>query len=153
MILKNNLQICEATYADIPFLVKLLKQLFEIEKDFIFNTQKHEEGLKLLIENSESIVAIAKFEDEIIAMLTMQTIISTAIGTKAGLLEDFVVSDDYKSMGVGTHLLEYIKQKAVQNNIHRLQLVCDNNNDNAKEFYTKKDFKKSNLSAWYLLRE
>ncbi|WP_419771004.1 MAG: GNAT family N-acetyltransferase [Candidatus Marinarcus sp.] len=153
MILKNNLQICEASYKDIPFLITLLKQLFCIEKDFIFNAQKHEEGLKLLIDNKESIVAVAKFEDEVIAMLTMQTIISTAIGAKAGLLEDFVVSDDYKSMGVGSHLLEFMKDKALQHNIHRLQLVCDNDNANAKEFYTKKDFKKSNLSAWYLLRE
>jgi hypothetical protein len=31
----------------------------------------------------------------------------------------------------------------------RLQLVCDEDNDVAKEFYTNKSFKKSNLAAWY----
>lgn len=153
MILKNNLYICEATVYDIPYLVDLLKQLFHIEKDFIFNEHKHQEGLRLLIENLNTLLSIAKFEGDIVAMISMQTVISTAMGTKAGLIEDFVVHDDYKNLGIGSHLLTYIKQKAKENNIQRLQLVCDNFNDNAKEFYTKKSFKKSNLWAWYYFME
>ena len=149
MILRNNLHICNAGVDDIDSLIPLLKQLFDIEKDFIFDKKKHKEGLKLLLKRDESIVVIAKFENEIVAMVTMQTIISTAIGAKTGLIEDFIVSDDFRDMGIGTYLFEYLKDYALQHNIKRVQLVCDNDNSSAKEFYLKKSFKKSNLSAWY----
>lgn len=149
MILKNNLFISEARHNDIPYLIELLRQLFLIEKDFTFDATKHALGLQLLIDDPNALVTIAKFEGEIIAMVTVQTIISTAVGSKVGLIEDFVVHDDYKNLGVGSHLFTYIKQKAQEKNFKRLQLVCDNNNENAKEFYSKKSFLKSNLSAWY----
>lgn len=151
MILKNNIEIYEATKEDIPYLVALLRQLFIIEKDFVFDAKKHETGLQLLIDNPHTIVAVAKFEGDVIAMVTVQTIISTVVGAKVGLIEDFVVSDDFKNMGVGSHLYAYVKQKAKEKNLKRLQLVCDNHNETAKEFYTKKAFKKSNLLAWYQL--
>lgn len=153
MILKNNLNIQEAKNSDIPYLVALLKELFSIEKDFTFDKVKHEKGLNLLFNDSNALVLIARFEEEVVAMVTMQTIISTAIGEKAGLIEDFVVKDDFKNLGIGTHLFEYLKAYCKQHEIHRMQLVCDNDNENAKEFYTKKAFTKSNLSAWYHLME
>lgn len=143
MILKNNLQICDASKEDIPYLIKLLKNLFSIEKDFIFNEEKHKDGLELLIESKNSHVILVKFENEIIAMITMQTIISTVTGSKVGLLEDFIVKDDFRDLGVGTHLLDYTKQLATKNNFKRLQLVCDENNEIAKEFYANKNFKKA----------
>ena len=153
MILKNNLYICEATHHDIPYLINLLKQLFHIEKDFIFDANKHIQGLKLFLEQDNTHLIIAKFEGDIVAMVSLQTVISTAMGSKAGLIEDFVVHDDYKNLGIGSHLLTYIKQKAKEHKLQRLQLVCDNFNDSAKEFYTKKSFKKSNLWAWYYFME
>lgn len=149
MILKNNINICKAGKKDIDSLIPLLKQLFSIEKDFTFDKKKHKKGLKLLLKQEESLVVIAKFEGEVVAMVTMQTIISTAIGAKTGLIEDFIVSDDYRDMGIGTYLFEYLKKYALKHNIKRMQLVCDNDNTSAKEFYLKKSFKKSNLSAWY----
>lgn len=149
MILKNNIQICKAGIEDIDSLISLLKQLFSIEKDFDFNKKRHEEGLKLLLKKRDSLVVIAKFEGEVVAMVTMQTIISTAVGAKTGLIEDFIVTDDYRDMGIGTYLFEYLKNYARKHDIKRMQLVCDNDNISAKEFYLKKSFKKSNLSAWY----
>ncbi|RXK08370.1 GNAT family N-acetyltransferase [Halarcobacter ebronensis] len=149
VILKNNLQICNATEEDINSLLPLLKKLFAIEKDFTFDEEKHKEGLKLLLKQRDSVIVLAKFEGEIVAMVTLQTIISTAVGAKTGLIEDFIVNDDYRDMGVGTYLFEYLKEYAHRHHIKRLQLVCDNDNTSAKEFYLKKSFKKSNLSAWY----
>jgi GNAT superfamily N-acetyltransferase len=149
VILKNNLQICQATLEDIPFLIPLLKQLFCIEKDFTFDAKKHAQGIEELIKNNSSYVFIGKFENEIIAMITIQTLISSVAGSKSALIEDFVVSEEYHHLGVGTQLFNHIKQFSIENNFKRLQLVCDDNNPNAKAFYTKKLFKESNLKAWY----
>lgn len=149
MILKNNLEISRGDVEDIPYLIPLLKELFAIEKDFIFDKDKHQEGLSLLIANRNSTVVVARFENEVIAMVTIQTIISTATGSKTGLIEDFIVKDDFRDLGVGTHLFNYLKEYAKKHHMKRLQLVCDEDNEIAKEFYTNKSFKKSNLSAWY----
>jgi len=149
MILRSNLQICKATRDDIPSLINLLQLLFDIEKDFIFDEKRHEDGLNLLIKNRNSEIIIVKFENEIIGMISLQKIISTVMGTKVGLIEDFVIKDEYRDLGVGTCLFEYIKDYAKKNSLTRLQLVCDEDNLTAKEFYTNKKFKKSNLNAWY----
>lgn len=149
MILKNNLQICQASLEDIPFLVPLLQQLFCIEKDFTFNAEKHIQGLQQLINNSSSYVFVGKFDNEIIAMITLQTLISSVTGTKSALIEDFVVDEDYHHLGAGTQLFNHVKQFIAEQDFKRLQLVCDENNDKAKAFYTKKRFKESNLKAWY----
>ncbi|WP_428023271.1 GNAT family N-acetyltransferase [Arcobacter sp.] len=149
MILRNNLQICKATKDDISSLVKLLQSLFSIEKDFTFDKKKHEDGLNLLINSRNAQVIVVKFENEVIAMITIQKLISTVMGAKVGLIEDFIIKDDYRSLGVGTYLLEYVKDYAKKNSLTRLQLVCDENNTTAKEFYTNKKFKRSNLNAWY----
>ena len=149
MILKSNLQICKAKNEDINQLLELLQNLFSIEKDFVFNEKNHILGLKLLIQNKHSDVIIVKFEDEIIAMITIQSIISTAMGSKVGLIEDFIIKDDFREMGVGTYLFEYIKDYSKKNSYTRLQLVCDEDNTNAKKFYSNKEFSKSNLRAWY----
>ena len=149
MILRSNLQICKATSDDISSLVKLLEALFCIEKDFTFDKKKHEDGLNLLINSKSAQVIIVKFENEVIGMITIQKIISTVMGTKVGLIEDFIIKDDYRDLGVGTYLFEYIKDYAKKNSLSRLQLVCDEDNTTAKEFYTNKNFKRSNLNAWY----
>jgi len=149
VILKNNLDISKGDIQDIPYLIPLLKELFTIEKDFTFEKANHVEGLKLLISNKSSTVVVARFENEVIAMVTIQTIISTATGSKTGLIEDFIVKDDFRDLGVGTHLFNYLKEYAKKHHIKRLQLVCDEDNDVAKEFYTNKSFKKSNMAAWY----
>lgn len=149
MILKNNLQICEASKELVPDLVNLLRDLFLIEKDFRFNEENHSKGLTLLIEDSNHIVITANFDGEIVAMITIQTVISTVKGSKVGLIEDFIVKDNFRDMGIGTHLFSYIKEYSKANNFTRLQLVCDNDNEIAKEFYRNKKFKESNLTAWY----
>jgi GNAT superfamily N-acetyltransferase len=149
VILKNNLQICQASLEDIPFLIPLLQQLFCIETDFTFNAKKHTQGLEQLIQNNSSYVFIGKFENEIIAMMTLQTLISSVIGTKSALIEDFIVHEEYHHLGVGTQLFNHVKQFALTQNFKRLQLVCDENNGKAKAFYGKKLFKESNLKAWY----
>lgn len=149
VILKTDLQICQATLEEIPFLIKLLEQLFKIEKDFEFNTQKHTLGLQELISNPSSYVFVGKYDNEIVAMMTVQTLISTVSGSRSALIEDFVVDEEFKHLGVGTQLFEAVKQFILSLNFKRMQLVCDEDNAYAKAFYTHKSFKPSNLKAWY----
>lgn len=150
MILRDNIEISKAKTEDIELLIPFLKLLFSIEKDFIFNKKKHIKGLNLLINNSSSFIFLVRFKNKIIAMLSIQILISTAIGAKTALIEDFVVLEKYQNMGVGSYLLDFLKKYAKENSIKRIQLLCDNDNTKAEKFYSKKSLKKSNLSAWYM---
>jgi ribosomal protein S18 acetylase RimI-like enzyme len=153
VILKNNLQICHACLSDVMPLMHLLEQLFLIEKDFVFDAKKHNVALQTLIQEKNSTVFVAKFEEEIVAMVTLQKLVSSAVGGYSGLIEDFVVHEEFKHLGIGSHVLNALMQHAQTHSFKRLQLACDEHNELAQAFYLKKRFKKSNLRMWYLSLE
>lgn len=80
-----NLTLRQATFTDIDALVNLLMELCEIEEDFIFNPQKQLKGLELLLASDKDCIIVAEHNAEIIAMCTMQSLISTAEGGHVGL--------------------------------------------------------------------
>ncbi len=148
----NSVEIIPASKKDIPQLIGLLQHLFSIEKDFIFDEKKHQRGLELLLETPNSVILTARVNKKIVGMVTLQTLVSTAVGEKVGLIEDFVINEAFHNQTIGSQLFEALTTYAKQHHLARLQLVCDNDNTNAKKFYTKKGFNPSNLSAWYWSR-
>jgi ribosomal protein S18 acetylase RimI-like enzyme len=126
----------KATYRDIPQMTALLIQLFTIEQDFVPNPEKQSKGLKLLLENkSNACVLVADTGFRIVGMITAQILISTSEGSYSAILEDLVVDKSYRRKGIGKQLMHEIEKWAKDNNISRLQLLADKNNNNALEFY------------------
>ena len=82
-----------------------------------------------------SIVFVAEKVDEIIGMCSVQTLISTAEGGPAGLLEDLIVRKDHRGNGIGTRLLSETLRWCDKKNISRLQLLRDADNGSALKFY------------------
>ncbi len=145
----NSVEITKATKQDIPQLICLLQHLFSIEKDFNFDATKHQKGLELLLETPHALILIARIKKRVVGMVTVQTLVSTVMGEKVGLIEDFVIDETFHNQKIGSLLFEALVSYARQHQLARLQLVCDNDNTNAKRFYTKKGFNPSNLTAWY----
>lgn len=127
----------QASTTDIPFLILLLKELFEIEKDFIFDENKQRRGLELLLANNKNCIMVAEHNSEVIGMCTVLIIISTAEGGYVGLVEDMVVKKAYARKNVGRQLLTAIEQWAQSQGLTRLQLLADKNNQPALAFYEK----------------
>lgn len=127
----------QASTTDIPFLILLLKELFEIEKDFIFDENKQRRGLELLLANNKDCIMVAEHNSEVIGMCTVLIIISTAEGGYVGLVEDMVVKKAYARKNVGRQLLTAIEQWAQSQGLTRLQLLADKNNQPALAFYEK----------------
>ena len=133
--------------SDIPELVKLLKELFTIEEDFDFDQEKQARGLNLLLDSEKNCFIVAQlFNDgKVLGMCTVQTLISTAEGGQVGLLEDLIVTADFRHQGIGAKLLAGAVSWADRRGLTRLQLLADKNNLPALGFYEKQGWESTQL--------
>jgi ribosomal protein S18 acetylase RimI-like enzyme len=134
-----------AVHADIEAMVSLLKELFGIETDFTVDRNRQQAGLKLLLDQPDSIALVAKYNNAIVGMCTVQTVISTAEGGPAGLLEDMIVRSGFRRMGTGEMLLAAAEKWAEEQGLSRLQLLTDCRNEAALSFYTSQGWQKTNM--------
>lgn len=140
-----NILIRRAESGDLPELVALLRQLFTIEADFCFREDLQRRGLEMLFARAEAVCLAAESAGKVIGMATAQILISTAAGGKKALVEDVVVTAEFRGRGVGRLLLEGIERWAVSQEVLRLDLAADQNNDPALGFYHRLGWKRTDL--------
>ena len=134
-------EIGPAQAGDIPSLVDLLNDLFGIELDFTSDNSRQTRGLQLLIaeagKGDRLMLAVARDEHgAVVAMGSVQLVISTAEGAPAAWIEDMVVHPDYRRRGIGRQLLEHLLGWAKTRGATRAQLVADTDNTGADLFYS-----------------
>ncbi len=142
------LRLRPAVAADIDSLSRLLDQLFSIEQDFKVNPEKQRRGLEMLLQGNAAYVVVAELAEEVVGMASLQVVISTAEGGKAGLVEDVVVSAGYRGRGIGRSLLQHLIHWAEQKGLKRLQLLADQDNQPALDFYQKQNWIRTRLLAF-----
>jgi GNAT superfamily N-acetyltransferase len=140
----------KADPGDIPDLIKLLKELFIIEKDFRFNAKKQREGLKLLISNSGKTahVLVAEHNGRCVGMITAQVVISTAEGANSALIEDMVISKNSRRKGIGSKLICAMASWCKACGIGRMQLLVYKDNLHAVRFYRNMGWRPTQLLAY-----
>ena len=151
MNMKTGITIQKAEYEDLAEMAKLIAVLFAIERDFTINYDKQLAGITRLFEHESSDMLVAKYEGKVVGMVTMQRLISSAEGDYVGQIEDLVVYDEYRKMGVGSRLLNKMRSLALEHGYKRIQLAADMDNKNALEFYNRRGFKKTNLNIYHYL--
>jgi GNAT superfamily N-acetyltransferase len=141
------LVIRDAVLSDMQTLVRLLKQLFSIEKDFSFDAARQEKGLTLMLEGCKKhrTIKVACYNNHIIGMCSIQTRVSTANGCITAVVEDLVVDSDYRGAGIGEKLLNAIYSWARKRGIKSLQLLADKSNIFALCFYERQKWETTNL--------
>ena len=142
-------QIDEATHSDIPALVNLLADLFNIEEDFSADTSKQVRGLELMIANPErGVIKVARDnQGKAIGMVSAQLVISTAQGTASAWIEDMVIDKDYRGSGLGKSLLNAILKWATDKGATRAQLLVDIENISAVGYYQHLGWETTQLQA------
>ncbi|MBI5742188.1 MAG: GNAT family N-acetyltransferase [Nitrospirae bacterium] len=142
-----NFSVRQARPDDVPEMCGLLSELFSIEQDFRPDMEKQAAGLGLLLDNKSgsSVVLVAERDKEIIGMCSVQTLISTAEGGAAGLLEDLIVQREYRGKGAGSKLLLEVFKWCRAGNISRLHLLRDIENNEALDFYIRKGWRDTKL--------
>jgi len=134
---------------DIEAMALLLEELFTIEKDFSIDIEKQKKGLRLILEDSEAVVLVAAIENQVVGMASVQRLVSTATGEYVGLIEDVVVAQNYRSLGLGSKLIQAIIHEADIRGWGRLALGADRRNEKAISFYEKYGFTLSNMGLMY----
>ncbi len=141
------IKIRTAKTSDIPQLVILLGELFAIEEDFAFDQDKQTKGLALLLKSEKDCVLVAELiaTNEVMGMCSVQTLLSTAEGGLVGLVEDLIVTADFRKQGFATKLLEAAINWSQAQGLKRLQLLADKNNSPALAFYEKQGWQTTQL--------
>ena len=141
-----------AKVEDIPTLSILLQQLFSQEAEFTPDIKVQTQALKMIIENKNvgEIFIILK-EEKIVGMVNVLYTISTALGTKVGILEDMILDKNYRGQHLGTTLIDFALAKVKENGCKRVTLLTDEHNTPAHKFYEKKGFLKSSMVPFKLI--
>jgi ribosomal protein S18 acetylase RimI-like enzyme len=140
----------KAQFDDLRVMAPLIGELFAIETDFMFDRKKQYAGLKLLFEDPHVDILVAKYKNTPIGMVTMQRVVSSAEGGYAGLIEDVIVSENYRGRGVGRSLLQQLIALASKKKYARLQLAADRANSSALDFYKALGFRTTRLNVHHL---
>ncbi len=135
-----------AKITDIPRLTELLATLFSIEIDFEVDYSKQSKGLEMMLDDMDTrCILVAEQCQQVVGMCTAQILISTAEGGSVALIEDVVVDNSYRRLGIGKELLIGIESWALEKGAKRLQLLADRNNTVALEFYKSMSWNITNL--------
>jgi len=138
-----------AISSDIPSLCDLLGSLFTQETEFKADREAQIRGLVSVIENDDiGDILVARNNDEVIAMVNILYTVSTALGSRVGILEDMVVSSSGRGLGVGSKLLERALEFAEEKGCRRITLLTDHDNDGVHKFYQKHGFNLSTMVAF-----
>lgn len=142
----ENINFRKAKIEDIPVLCELLWELFSQEVEFTPNKETQEKALKKIIED-ENIgdIFVAVKAEKVVAMVNVLYTISTALGERVAILEDMVVSQNYKNQKIGSSLIEFTLDYLKKNSFKRVTLLTDSDNFNAHNFYKKHQFTKSDM--------
>ncbi len=138
----------KAKPADIPALVQLLVALFTQEADFTPAPEKHERALRLLLQEPYSTIFVAEANGAVIGMISCFTFVSSAMGEKATLVEDFVVAESHRGQGVGKLLMDAVKVYLKETGQHRITLMTDTLNKRGHKFYDAEGFTRSAMIPW-----
>lgn len=151
--MKSGITIEYATEGDISQMAHLLGVLFAIEADFDIDFEKQVAGITKLFHYEGADLLVARHEGKVVGMVTMQRLISSAAGDYVGQIEDLVVQEEYRKMGVGSRLINKMRFIAIEEyGYKRIQLAADMDNTNALQFYTRRGFRRTNLNVYHLAK-
>ena len=144
--LANKVRIEPATLDDLPALVDMLMELFELEADFEPDREKQENGLRLLLEQpSRGRIFALRNDHSLIGMVNTLTTISTAEGGFVLLLEDFFIHPAHRSQGFGHLMLDYVVDYAKKKDFKRITLLTDKLSEESQRFFQKNGFNFSHM--------
>lgn len=146
----KNIVISKLDKQDIKEAAALVQKLadYTLEKRsdiFVLNYENWEQNLKERIDNNNFELIVAKDEKKIVGVCIAEIkhIGDGEITNYRDILfiEYVVVLDEYKKMGIGSKMLNYMKHFAKQKALASLELTVWGYNKNAIGFYEKNDMK------------
>lgn len=144
--LNQRARIEPATLEDLPQLVALTIELFNMEADFVPDRERQEKGLQAILEQpARGRIFVVRTDYEIIGMVNVLFTISTAMGGFVIMMEDVIVHPDFRRQGYGTRLIEYVVDFARRKDFKRITLLTDKISAESQRFFQKLNFQHSHM--------
>ena len=137
------------TANDAPDALEMLTTFLGEDEHYLASSQVYgdrgaeaaKEALDLFLERPElGFVWLAYDNDGIAAMCVICYAISTSLGALVAKLDDVSVKADRRGQGVGTALLNELKNELLRNNVLRIDVAVHVDNPEARGFYEKLGF-------------
>ena len=142
----KNIVISKLEIEDVKEAAKLVASLADYTLDkrpdiFIPNYENWETNLRERIESSDYHMIVAKEDNNIVGtcVAEIKHLGDDEVTKRRDILfiEYIIVKDEYKRLGIGTAMLNHMKQFVKTNNISSLELTVWGYNEDAIKFYNK----------------
>ena len=131
--------------------VKLNKQFIEYEykDENVWNSPLKfgnlEEDFELILNDTSTILFAIIEEEKMIGFMNIQCFYSIWSHGKAFFLDDFFIEENFRRKGYGEKALKDLQKYAKKSGIKRIQLMAENTNPRAIEFYRKHKFNEQEI--------
>ena len=143
-----DITVRKAALNDLDAMVELMVQLLALEGDYAIDEARLRKGISMIIESDMSDFFVAEADGTVAGMCCLHRFISTVQGSFAGVIEDVVVSDSFKGMGIGSMMMNHMQKYAGQNGMTRLQLQVVKDNEPARSLYEKHGWEKTSYVGY-----
>ncbi|MGR8918903.1 MAG: GNAT family N-acetyltransferase [Gammaproteobacteria bacterium] len=142
----------EACTADVAPMTALLGELFAQEREFSPDPARQTRALGALLERpDDALLLVAVRGERVIGMVIVLYVVSTALGARAGILEDLIVDAAERGTGVGRRLVGAALARARAAGCRRVTLLTDEGNEGAQRFYRQLGFARSTMVPFRLM--
>ena len=131
--------------------VKLNKQFIEYEykDENVWNSPLKfgnlEEDFELILNDTSTILFAIIEEEKMIGFMNIQCFYSVWSHGKVFFLDDFFIEENFREKGYGKKALKDLQKYAKKSEIKRIQLMAENTNPRAIEFYKKHKFNEQEI--------
>lgn len=137
-----------ASADDLPQLADFLAELFTLESDFQPERDKQLRGLRLILDSPAlGRLFVLRINGKVAGMANALITVSTVEGGHVLLLEDVIISREYRGKGLGRRLLEHVLDWAQGQGMTRVTLLADRDNKAALDFYHALGFEHSHMTV------
>ena len=137
----TELSILPASKNDVDAICHLLAELFVQEADFAANADKQANAVNAILASPEQgQILVLKIDKQLVGMVSLLYLISTAMGGKVAMLEDMIIAPEQRSQGLGQQLLNAAITFAQEQGCLRITLLTDADNQRAQQFYQRQGF-------------
>lgn len=135
-----------AGLSDIAELSSLLTMLFSQEAEFKPHTSRQKRGLRMILDNPAiGQIFVAEKAGKVVGMASLLFTVSTALGGKVGIIEDVVVTPNWRGQGIGKQLIHHVLKYSRRMKLKRLTLLTDGDNHSAQGLYKRFGFHSSTM--------
>lgn len=141
----------KCTLEDKKDWVRLNKQFIEYEykDENVWNSPLKfgnlEEDFELILNDTSTILFAIIEKEKMIGFMNIQCFYSIWSHGKVFFLDDFFIEESFRGRGYGEKTLKSLQEYAKKGGIKRIQLMAENTNPKAIEFYKKHKFNEQEI--------